>query len=72
MFDVLNALFIGIYTVEVIMKLIGLGPRSYLSDPWNVFDLVVLGLAIIQTSLESNIRMENQLTLRPLVLKSVK
>ncbi|XP_042191356.1 voltage-dependent L-type calcium channel subunit alpha-1C [Callorhinchus milii] len=45
--DVLNMLFTGLFTVEMILKLIAFKPRGYFSDPWNVFDfLIVIGSII--------------------------
>merc|ERR1711871_711271 len=35
MLDIINYAFVGIFTIEMIIKLIGLGPRSYFHDPWN-------------------------------------
>ncbi|KPP75756.1 voltage-dependent L-type calcium channel subunit alpha-1C-like, partial [Scleropages formosus] len=45
--NVLNMLFTGLFTVEMILKLIAFKPRGYFSDPWNVFDfLIVIGSII--------------------------
>ncbi|KAK3536780.1 hypothetical protein QTP86_025090, partial [Hemibagrus guttatus] len=42
--DILNMLFTGVFTVEMVLKLIAFKPRGYLDDPWNLFDaLVVIG-----------------------------
>ena len=39
-----NAAFVGIFSLEAIIKIIGLSPAFYFTDPWNLFDfLVVLG-----------------------------
>nr|XP_005989524.1 PREDICTED: voltage-dependent L-type calcium channel subunit alpha-1C [Latimeria chalumnae] len=45
--DVLNMVFTGLFTVEMVLKLIAFKPRGYFSDPWNVFDfLIVIGSII--------------------------
>uniref|UniRef100_A0A3P8UJ11 Voltage-dependent L-type calcium channel subunit alpha n=1 Tax=Cynoglossus semilaevis TaxID=244447 RepID=A0A3P8UJ11_CYNSE len=42
--DILNMVFTGVFTVEMIFKLIAFKPRGYVGDAWNVFDaLVVIG-----------------------------
>lgn len=40
-------IFVSIYVVEMIMKLIGLGPREYFKSGWNRFDCVVTILGFI-------------------------
>ncbi|XP_070400841.1 voltage-dependent L-type calcium channel subunit alpha-1D isoform X2 [Nothobranchius furzeri] len=45
--DILNMVFTGVFTVEMILKLIALKPRGYVGDAWNVFDaLVVIGSVV--------------------------
>ncbi|TSM20246.1 Voltage-dependent L-type calcium channel subunit alpha-1C [Bagarius yarrelli] len=45
--NILNMVFTGLFTVEMILKLIAFKPRGYFSDPWNVFDfLIVIGSII--------------------------
>nr|XP_015203636.1 PREDICTED: voltage-dependent L-type calcium channel subunit alpha-1D isoform X7 [Lepisosteus oculatus] len=42
--DILNMVFTGVFTVEMVLKLIAFKPRGYFGDAWNVFDaLVVIG-----------------------------
>uniref|UniRef100_A0A8C2SEK3 Voltage-dependent L-type calcium channel subunit alpha n=1 Tax=Capra hircus TaxID=9925 RepID=A0A8C2SEK3_CAPHI len=42
--NILNMLFTGLFTVEMVLKLIAFKPKGYFSDPWNVFDfLIVIG-----------------------------
>eukprot|EP00941_MAST-03F_sp_MAST-3F-sp1_P005593 g5593.t1 len=40
-FEILNYVFAIIFTIEAIMKLMGLG-RRYFMDSWNVFDFIVV------------------------------
>uniref|UniRef100_A0A8C6MV93 Sodium channel protein type 7 subunit alpha n=1 Tax=Mus spicilegus TaxID=10103 RepID=A0A8C6MV93_MUSSI len=44
-----NLVFIGIYTIEMILKIIAMHPYGYFQISWNIFDsiLVVLGLTEI-------------------------
>uniref|UniRef100_H2YSW8 Voltage-dependent L-type calcium channel subunit alpha n=1 Tax=Ciona savignyi TaxID=51511 RepID=H2YSW8_CIOSA len=40
----MNFVFTTLFTIEMIFKLIAFKPRGYISDPWNIFDfLVVIG-----------------------------
>ncbi|XP_077956406.1 voltage-dependent L-type calcium channel subunit alpha-1C isoform X9 [Gasterosteus aculeatus] len=42
--NILNMLFTGLFTVEMILKLIAFKPRHYFVDAWNTFDaLIVVG-----------------------------
>lgn len=43
----LNYVFSSIFIVEMIMKMIGFGVRSYFKDSWNQFDFIVVILTII-------------------------
>ncbi|XP_061113054.1 voltage-dependent L-type calcium channel subunit alpha-1D-like [Conger conger] len=45
--DILNMVFTGVFTVEMLLKLIAFKPRGYFTDAWNVFDaLVVIGSVV--------------------------
>ncbi|KAJ8257517.1 hypothetical protein GJAV_G00186440 [Gymnothorax javanicus] len=45
--DILNMVFTGVFTVEMLLKLIAFKPRGYITDAWNVFDaLVVIGSVV--------------------------
>uniref|UniRef100_A0AAY4B0P2 Voltage-dependent L-type calcium channel subunit alpha n=1 Tax=Denticeps clupeoides TaxID=299321 RepID=A0AAY4B0P2_9TELE len=45
--DILNMVFTGVFTVEMILKLIAFKPRGYFGDAWNGFDaLVVIGSVV--------------------------
>lgn len=46
-FHLTNYCFAGFYTVEMILKIIGLGFRSYFCNPWNSLDIVVLIVAYV-------------------------
>ncbi|XP_065581500.1 muscle calcium channel subunit alpha-1-like isoform X9 [Artemia franciscana] len=40
--DVLNMIFTAVFTAEFILKLAGFRFKNYFSDPWNVFDFVIV------------------------------
>jgi hypothetical protein len=45
--EVLNYTFAGVFTLELVLKMLGLGPQQYLANWWNQFDLlVVLGIDV--------------------------
>ncbi|KAM4699185.1 voltage-dependent L-type calcium channel subunit alpha-1S [Discoglossus pictus] len=45
--DILNVAFTGIFTLEMIVKLMAFKAKGYFGDPWNVFDfLIVIGSII--------------------------
>ena len=61
--------FIAIYTLEMILKLIGLGVTNYCRSPWNVFDCVITIAGIICIALtEVGIQSYYIMILRPLRL----
>ncbi|XP_036385875.1 two pore calcium channel protein 1-like [Megalops cyprinoides] len=39
--------FLSIYVVEILLKILGLGPMDYFSSGWNVFDFLVTLLALL-------------------------
>uniref|UniRef100_A0A3B3WSI0 Voltage-dependent L-type calcium channel subunit alpha n=1 Tax=Poecilia mexicana TaxID=48701 RepID=A0A3B3WSI0_9TELE len=58
--DILNMVFTGVFTVEMILKLIAFKPRNYFADAWNTFDaLIVVGsvvdIAITEINVSSTI-----------------
>ncbi|XP_067171183.1 LOW QUALITY PROTEIN: voltage-dependent L-type calcium channel subunit alpha-1F, partial [Apteryx mantelli] len=45
--DLLNMVFTGLFTVEMVLKIIAFKPRHYFCDAWNMFDaLIVVGSVI--------------------------
>ncbi|XP_053562889.1 voltage-dependent L-type calcium channel subunit alpha-1S isoform X2 [Bombina bombina] len=45
--DLLNVTFTGIFTLEMVLKLLAFKAKGYFGDPWNVFDfLIVIGSII--------------------------
>jgi hypothetical protein len=39
--------FFCIFLIEMLMKLIGMGPRDYIKDQFNIFDALVVTLSVI-------------------------
>lgn len=46
--EYINAMFVAVFTLECVIKLVGLR-WYYFKQPWNVFDLVVVILSIAGT-----------------------
>merc|ERR1719193_1094943 len=53
--EILNYLFTLFFTIEMIIKLIGLGFNGYVADNWNVFDGLIVIVSVVEsiTSLAS-------------------
>ncbi|OWK58503.1 Sodium channel protein type 5 subunit alpha [Lonchura striata] len=45
-----NLVFTGIFTAEMILKIIALDPYYYFQKPWNIFDSVIVTLSLIELS----------------------
>lgn len=46
--DLLNTIFTIIFTVEVILKIIGLGTKDFVADSFNLFDTLIVLISIIE------------------------
>jgi hypothetical protein len=46
-----NYIFTGIFTAEAVLKIIAKAPVTYLQDRWNVFDLVIVTLSLVELGL---------------------
>ena len=44
----LNYFFTAVFASEAILKIIGFGPREYVQDKYNLFDLLVVIISIIE------------------------
>ncbi len=40
--DICNAIFMGIFCIELVLKMIALGPSAYFRDPWCVLDFIIV------------------------------
>lgn len=45
--DLINLIFAGIFFLEMIVKLIGIGPSNYIKDSYNIFDAVIVTISIV-------------------------
>ncbi|KAM9856361.1 voltage-dependent L-type calcium channel subunit alpha-1D [Aulostomus maculatus] len=52
--DILNMVFTGVFTVEMILKLIAFKPRGYVGDAWNIFDALVVIGSVVDIILSQN------------------
>ncbi|XP_074861953.1 voltage-dependent L-type calcium channel subunit alpha-1C isoform X9 [Carettochelys insculpta] len=58
--NILNMLFTGLFTVEMVLKLIAFKPKHYFCDAWNTFDaLIVVGSIVDIAITEVNNGEEN-------------
>uniref|UniRef100_A0A2K6DHD7 Voltage-dependent L-type calcium channel subunit alpha n=1 Tax=Macaca nemestrina TaxID=9545 RepID=A0A2K6DHD7_MACNE len=56
--DILNMVFTGVFTVEMVLKVIAFKPKGYFSDAWNTFDsLIVIGSIIDVALSEADVSM---------------
>jgi len=51
--------FVWVFTVELIMKLIGLGFKAYSSDKFNLFDAVIVVISLVDFTLSLAIDMDS-------------
>lgn len=52
-FKSLNLVFSIIFTLEVVIKLIGLGTKGFASDNMNLFDATIVVISIVEIVMES-------------------
>ncbi|MGE0044711.1 MAG: ion transporter [Hyphomonadaceae bacterium] len=45
-----DTVFLAIFTVEIILEFLAQGPRAYVRNGWNIFDVLVVGVAYIATN----------------------
>lgn len=43
-----NFVFTAAFTLEMILKIMGLGAFKYLSDPWSLFDAIVVAFSLVE------------------------
>ena len=49
-----NLFFTILFALELISKLIGMGPKEYIRDTFNVFDGIIVMLSIVELILDSS------------------
>uniref|UniRef100_A0A8C2SLZ4 Voltage-dependent L-type calcium channel subunit alpha n=1 Tax=Capra hircus TaxID=9925 RepID=A0A8C2SLZ4_CAPHI len=69
--DILNMVFTGVFTVEMVLKVIAFKPKGYFSDAWNTFDsLIVIGSIVDVALSEADVSI--QLCIRTLLWTFIK
>uniref|UniRef100_A0A3P8PNH4 Sodium channel protein n=1 Tax=Astatotilapia calliptera TaxID=8154 RepID=A0A3P8PNH4_ASTCA len=61
MLNIGNKIFTGIFTAEMVFKVIALDPFYYFQKKWNIFDAIIVSLSLIELCLE---KMKNMTILR--------
>lgn len=41
---------LGIFVIELSLRLIAMGPKRFFREPWNVFDFIIVGIALMPAS----------------------
>jgi hypothetical protein len=49
----INLVFTGIFTFECVLKVIGLGFRTFIKDSFNVFDAFIVMMSLVELALAS-------------------
>uniref|UniRef100_A0A3B4XXN5 Sodium channel protein n=1 Tax=Seriola lalandi dorsalis TaxID=1841481 RepID=A0A3B4XXN5_SERLL len=52
-----NQVFTGIFTAEMVLKIIALDPYYYFQEGWNIFDGIIVSLSLIELCLENVVGM---------------
>jgi hypothetical protein len=58
----MNTVFSGIFFVEMIIKLIGLGVREYVRDRFNIFDCLIVIVATVDIILAYSVSFSNDIS----------
>ncbi|XP_034550388.1 sodium channel, voltage-gated, type I-like, alpha [Notolabrus celidotus] len=53
MLTVGNLVFTGIFTAEMVLKILAMDPYHYFQVGWNIFDAIIVSLSLMELSLES-------------------
>lgn len=64
MLEIVDYIFVGIFVVEFLLKITGLGPKYYWADSWNRFDFIIVVVSVI--SIDSKFLFFNATVLRSL------
>ena len=54
MSQTINLVFLIIFTVEMALKIFGLGPEEYWSSHWNKFDAIIVAMSWTTQLVESS------------------
>ena len=61
----MNYVFTSIFTAEMIIKVVGLGPKAYFHDRMNIFDfsVVIITIALIFVTITTDVNFGSQINL---------
>ena len=51
--EILNYIFTAIFGIEMVLKLIGMGPYGYIKDPFNIFDGFIVIMRLVKNFLSA-------------------
>ncbi|KAM4626228.1 sodium channel protein type 2 subunit alpha-like [Discoglossus pictus] len=54
MLSVGNQVFTGIFTAEMVFKIIALDPYNYFQEGWNIFDSIIVSLSLMELGISSS------------------
>ena len=57
MLDVCNTIFVWVFFAEMVFKLIGLGPKTYIRDKFNIFDGFIVIVSLVDFTLSLTVDM---------------
>lgn len=46
-----NYIFTGIFTCEAVLKIIAMSPSKYFRNHWNVFDIFIVSISLVELGL---------------------
>ena len=59
MLKILDIVFVWVFTVEMLLKLIGLGFKNYIKDNFNVFDGLIVIVSLVDFTLSLTVQIES-------------
>ena len=64
--------FIGIYTIEMLVKWVGLTVRGYFKDTWNIFDFVLVVVAYAEILIVDVATSGGSLPIQPTLIRMLR
>ncbi|XP_071318495.1 sodium channel protein type 4 subunit alpha B-like [Trachinotus anak] len=49
--SITNLVFTGIFTVEMLLRLVAMDPCGYFQEGWNIFDSIIVAISLLQLSM---------------------
>lgn len=57
--DIVNIMFFSLFFFEMVIKILGMGPKQYARDNYNIFDALVVSLSVVDVVLSYSIENED-------------